>query len=291
MTIRLLFLQFSLLALVAVSPSTMRSQSASKRSVIAGAAETAPDCPVAASDANFVLLEHSAAEYRFEVVQTEVKLHNVSGRAIKRVQVGFEFEYPEGGLTRNSHSTDVGLAENDSRIFTITKTSLKSNSIRGVGYFTARVLAVEFADGSRWVAPRSFNPLPLNICLNQQSSVIFATCKGIAPSYQATLRFHTDNVLAYRLGVVKDTMDSFEVRLGEWVSLPQLPAKGAEIEIRSTDENPSLTQAKIFPQESHLYSVSQNRKGGVGLFVAEVKFMDGTSWTQSLKREDLLWGH
>lgn len=188
-----------------------------------------------------------------------------------------------------------GLSENESRIFTATNMSHKTNSIRSIEYFTARVLAVEFADGSRWVLPRSFDPFPLNCSLSQQSPVVFAICKSIAPSYQATLRFHTDNVLAYRLGVVKDTMDSFEVRLGEWVNLPQPPAKGAEIEIKATDENPSVTQDKIFPQEPHLFqrkrSVARDLKGGAALFVAEVKFADGKSWAQSLKREDLLWGY
>ncbi|MEP7342998.1 MAG: hypothetical protein ABI977_35045, partial [Acidobacteriota bacterium] len=277
----------------AIPQSTQQFQSVTRRSVIPGSAETAEGCPVTASDASFVLLEHSAAEHRFEVVQNQVKLHNVSSRAIRRVHVGFEFEYPEGGLTRGRHRMDEGLAENESRIFTATNMSYKTNSIRSVGYFAARVLAVEFADGARWIVPRSFDPIPLNICLSQQSSVVFANCKSIDPSYQATLRFHSDKVLAYRLGVVKDTMDSYEVRLGEWVNLPRPPAKGSEIEIQATDENPSLAPDKIFLLEPHLFQrkhgVARDRKGGVALFVAEVKFTDGKDWIQSLKREDLIW--
>ena len=116
------------------------------------------------------------------------------------------------------------MAESESRVFAVTKMSYKVYSIRDIGYFTARILAVEFADSSRWVAPRSFDPIPLNCSLSQQSSVVIANCKSIDPSYQATLRFHSDKVLAYRLGVVKDTMDLYEVRLGEWVNLPQSPA-------------------------------------------------------------------
>lgn len=290
--IRFIFLALPALIIPAFSQSNQQVQPESKRLVIPGSAEIAEGCPVSLSDANFVRLEHSLAKYRFEIVQTEVKIHNLSERKIRRLMIGFEFENSHGGSSSLMHSVDaIGVNENHRVI--ATNMSIKSNSETDFGYFSAKVLSIEFEDRSHWVAPRSFWVFPLQSYFHQHGPLTVRMCEKIDSSYEATLRFNSDEVMAYRLGVVRDTINGFEVRLGDWVYMPASPAKGSDLPIKASDENASLTQDRIFPLEEHSIltksGIVKNLRGGVSIFVAEAKLMDGKIWSQSLKREDLLY--
>ncbi len=294
MTIQLLFLQLSLLLIFVFSPSTSQFQSDDKRSVIPGSAETAEGCLVTASEACFVRREHPGAKHRFEVIETQVKIHNLSGRALRSVKFSMESETAAGGGLIEMHRED-SFAINESRHVVYKNLSHKLSRADDFQNFTVKIQGIEFDDRSHWVAPRNFITHALHSSVDQRAPVTVVNCLNLETSYQAKLRFHSDKVLAYQLGVVKDMVGGFEVALGNWVNLSESPTNGTELPITAGDENPSLTQDKIFPLEPHLVlrksGTLKSFSGGVALFVAEVKLKDGKSWSQSLKREDLLYGN
>jgi hypothetical protein len=97
-------------------------------------------------------------------------------------------------------------------------------------------------------------------------------------------------VVAYRLGVVKDTAGDFEIQLGEWVELNDEQTNQRAI---FADEATSLKAEQIFPRTAYRGFGGPSREiiewGGVAIFVAELRFADGRTWQQGLTREALLW--
>jgi hypothetical protein len=129
----------------------------------------------------------------------------------------------------------------------------------------------------------------------QESPLVVRRCDDIDTNYRAVLETRSDQVVAYRLGVVKDTLTSFDVRLGEWIEMPQPSTPNrTEIAVSATDKNVSLPQSWLFKRERIPFDERLGYRGtrpvGVAVFVAEVKLADGTVWKQALTRNELMWG-
>jgi hypothetical protein len=108
-------------------------------------------------------------------------------------------------------------------------------------------------------------------------------------TYSAWLRPHSvPEIVAYRLGTVKDTPTDFEVKVGKWVELSESD-RGRGF----TDNGTSLGPDDLLPRESDRRILSDGsvitQSFGVGIFVAEVRFAGGRVWHQDLTREALLW--
>ena len=157
---------------------------------------------------------------------------------------------------------------------------------------TVRVRGAEFEDGSHWAAPRlSSSPLITAQIVRQRSPLYMRNCNWRNDTYVAELRPVEHQIVAYRLGTVKDIPGTFEVRLGKWVELSEEPDRGNSF----VDEGASLGVDDLFPKESEVRTLSNGRvmtqTFGVAIFVAEVRFANGRIWRQVLTRDALVWNN
>ncbi len=119
-------------------------------------------------------------------------------------------------------------------------------------------------------------------------------CKDLENNPRLKLLVKADNIVAYRLGVLKDTPQEFAINLGAWVNLnASNVAKDKEVEITASANQTGLSPQNIYKQE---YFTKYTRLGqptkiyhGVAVFVAAVELADGTIWQQDLRREFLIW--
>ncbi len=260
----------------------------------AGGTAVPEDCPIQLSEASFKAIEHPDRVNRWEIMQQEVKVLNLSTQPIRRAMLGFEQRFPEGGSHTAITGTDLVPTGETYRLIR-KHISWNVPNLSHYGRFTVRALAIEFHDGSHWVAPRQFIGIMLQPNLDQHAPIILRVNSDIDIGYQATLTLQREKIVAYRLGVVKDTDEEYEVRLGDWVHLPLDNARsGQVITISGKDAIASLRQKQIFPKAEQVRSLANGKtwrdRGGVAIFIAEVKFADGSFWRQDLHRHELLWG-
>ena len=260
--------------------------------IVSGRTEMSDGSPVALTEANYTLTETVSREERFKKTRESVKLTNLTERAIKQTIVCFSFE-GHGGFGRVSVPTGpIPAGETISFVSTGSRSGATSND----GDFVVRLLGVEFTDGTHWIAPRTvFSPLYSQSLGHQAAPLVIRQCREINKSYQAELLLEQTSVVAYRLGVVRDTPDRFEVRLGRWVEVPSTAqTKQDRFTVTANDSILSLMPAEIFPREKQVMLLLDGTQTtgyyGVALFVAEVKLADGTNWKQDLRRAELLWG-
>jgi hypothetical protein len=116
-------------------------------------------------------------------------------------------------------------------------------------------------------------------------------CNWRDDTYSTELWPVEHQIVAYRLGTVKDIPGTFEVRLGKWVELSEEPRTGSSF----IDQGTSLAPTDLLPKESEVRTLSDGRvmtqSFGVAIFVAEVRFADGRVWRQELTRDALLWNN
>ncbi|HMV51490.1 MAG TPA: hypothetical protein PLD20_32490 [Blastocatellia bacterium] len=266
-----------------------------KMILVEGLVETAVGCPIALSEPKCLWPRIVTEQGGPKDVHQEVKIENVSGKAIRRAIIIFRHDDPSGGSTGGITGTD-SIKVGESLVFKGSglRIGVKGKAIEGYrGIFSVTTLAVEFEDGTHWVKPRTADhSLTWQALHSQSAPLVVKQCDNIDEGYRATLFIRSDQIVAYRLGVVKDTLNSFEVRLGEWVTMPEIVTpKQTELKISAADPQVSLPHPWIFKREEvRRNEVSPPFLAGVALFVAEVKLADGTIWKQNLIRDELLWG-
>jgi len=294
MSFKLLLVAFYLLAFSSIAFAQTQELSQDKM-LVEGLVETAAGCPVALSEPKCLWPKVVTSQDSPKDVHQEVKIENISGKAIRRAIIIFRHDEPSGGSTGTISGTD-SIKVGESLIFKRSgfRIGVKGKAIEGYrGIFSVATLAVEFQDGTHWVKPRTANhPLTLQSLHNQSAPLIVRQCDKIDEGYQATLLTRSDQIVAYRLGAVRDTPNSFEVRLGEWVTMPEtVTPRQTELKISAADSKVSLPQSELFKREEvRRNEVSAPFLAGVALFVAEVRLADGTIWKQNLTRDELLWG-
>lgn len=296
MNFRLLLVAFCLLAFSSIALPQTQELPQDKMMLVEGLVETAAGCPVVLSGTKHRRPKILKPQDGLQKVYDQVEIENISGKPLKKVIVAFRHDGPKGGMLRtDSASTAIGVGEklDFKKSYQIGSGDRTTEGYNGV--YTALVLAVEFDDGTHWVKPRTADdPMTWQALHLQPAPLVVKKCDDIDGSYRATLLTRSNQVVAYRLGVVKDLPNNFEVRLGEWMAMPEaVTPEQAEIKISATDPKVSLPQSWLFKREKVRferlgYPVSQI--AGVALFVAEVKLADGTIWKQNLTRDELMWG-
>ena len=287
-------IKFLLIAFCLIVFAQTQEPPQDKMMLVEGVVETAASCPVALSEPKCRRPRVITPEEGLKEVHQEVKIENISGKAIRRAVIGFRHDAPSGGRLRIDSGTN-SIRIGESVVFKSGyKTGASGKATEDYNeIFTVLVLAVEFEDGTHWVKPRTADdPLILQSLHRQPSPLVVRRCEGIEVSYRANLLTRSNQIVAYRLGVVKDLPDHFEVRLGEWMTMPNAATpERVEIIISAADPQVSLPQSSLFKRDQ----VRRNERNGsvlagVALFVAEVKLVDGTIWKQNLTRDELMWG-
>lgn len=294
MNFRLLLIAFCLFAFTSIAFAQTQELPQDKI-LVEGLVETAVGCPLVLSEPKCLWPRVITSQDSPKDVHQEVKIENISGKAIRRAIVIFCHDEPSGGSTGIISGTD-SIKVGESLLFKGSgyRIGVKGRAIEGYnGLFSVTVLAVEFEDGTHWVKPRTANHALTWRSLHSQSApLIVKQCDNIDEGYRATLLTRSDQIVAYQLGAVKDTPNSFEVQLGEWVTMPEtVMPRQTELKISAADPKVSLSQSELFKREQvRRNEVSPPFLAGVALFVAEVKLADGTIWKQNLTRDELLWG-
>lgn len=294
MNFRLLLVALCLLAFSSIAFAQTQELSQDKI-LVEGLVETAAGCPVALSEPKCLWPRVITSQNSPKDVHQEVKIENLSGKAIRRAVIIFRHDEPSGGGTGIISRTD-SIKIGEALVFKGAgyRIGVKGKAIEGYrGIFSVTTLAVEFEDGTHWVKPRTANHALTWQSLHSQSApLIVKQCDNIDEAYRATLLTRSDQIVAYRLGAVKDTPNSFEVQLGEWVTIPEtVTPRQTELKISAADPKVSLSQSELFKREQvRQNDVSPPFLAGVALFVAEVRLADGTIWKQNLTRDELLWG-
>ena len=296
MSFRLLLVALCLFAFPSMALAQAQELPQDKMMLVEGLVETAAGCPVLLSEPKYRRPRILTPQDGLQKVYDQVGIENISGKAIRKVIVAFRHDGPKGGMLRTDDATAaIGVGE---------KLDFKKSyqigsgdkTIEGyIGVYTALAVAVEFEDGTHWVKPRTTDdPLTWQSLHSQPSPLVVKRCENIDGVYRANLLTRSNQVVAYRLGVLKDFPGNFEIRLGEWMLMPNATTpERVEIIITAGDPEVSLPQAWLFKRENVRferlgYPVSQI--AGVALFVAEVKLADGTIWKQNLTRDELMWG-
>jgi hypothetical protein len=199
--------------------SSLAQQSQFQKEVTerAGEVQNADGSPVKLSEASWVdvSLDESTTAGR----RRSVKVQNVSGRAIRRVNTVFWFRFTECGWAASSHAVDsLGPYE--------TREILNRGSLFFRRPDKAELLivlqGVQFDDGEVWVPDRRQTG-PLIFCVlghyRTRQLLIMQNCTIDADSYSVLLEVADPKVASYRLGIVRDTADSFEVNIGKQITL------------------------------------------------------------------------
>ena len=280
--------------LSAVYPGQLST--ADEQTTVAGNTQATTGSPVELSDASYTLLRFKSEASKFQLVAEAVRIRNVSGRAIRRLSLrfvlnhlGFSEDVCRGSV-RGFIAVDE-LAAGETRDFTNDRIKTTWFAQKNDLALTVIAAGAEFTDGSHWAALRSqWCPLSAD-CLSQPGSLMSRECKLTDDTYSFLLEVGDPQIVAYRLGIVRDTADSFEVRMGDWIELTDdQRARGA----RLVDAGKSLSSKLIFPRQAVVSTVGEKQITtlvGVAIFVAELRFADGRIWSQDPSREALFWNN
>jgi hypothetical protein len=248
------------------------------------------ESPVALSRPKYTLERCKGWPDKMKIVGDEVTVRNVGGGDIRRLLL--VFSYKQGASydgVQNRVAVDQLRAGEKREVHSRTTIG---EFAKGTDWrLTVMPTGAEFADDSHWAAPRNnWRPLLMDYLSQPTSYLQFREFKWTNHGYQATLQVCDAKVVAYRLGIVKDTAENFEVRIGNWVELTDEQSNRRAI---FTDELNSLSAAQIFSREAYTWHGAQGKDvtewGGVAIFVAELKLADGRTWQQNATRDALLW--
>jgi hypothetical protein len=268
-----------------------------EQTIVAGDTQATTGSPVELSDARYTLLRFKTEASKFQLVAEAVKIRNVSGRTIRRLSLRFVHNHLDysGDVCRGSPTNFVAvdeLAAGETRVFTNDRYKTTWFAQENDLALTVIAAGAVFTDGSHWAALRSdWCPLSRD-CLSQPgSSLMSRECKLTDDAYSFLLEVGDPQIVAYRLGIVRDTADSFEVRMGDWIELTDHQrVRGA----RLVDAGKSLSSKLIFPRQAYVSIVDGKQVTtpvGVAIFVAELRFADGRIWRQEQSREALFWNN
>lgn len=264
-----------------------RSQgSAANKSTVRGTVESFAGGPVALSDAWFTIANSDLPHGTLQITGNGVKIQNVSGRTIRTLHLSFAWKL---SFTMRVTVVVYGLAPGETRDYAGKDTvgELRSDAVDMP--LNVMPTGVAFEDGSHWAAPRTqswslgshlFQPIPY---------LMVRDCQVTDGSYRVSIDNVDPRILAYRLGAIKDTPDSFQVSLGRWVDLSEVQRdeKGSFVDSgqslnivqrSSKDGGAMASRDAVGPMES-----------GLAIFVAALRFADGRVWSQDTRRQELLW--
>jgi hypothetical protein len=266
-----------------------------EQTIIKGETRTQQGSPVELSDARYTLSRSKALPTQFKLVDESVRVRNVSGRAIRRLYLRFIHRHESHSSDACGEATGISavdlLAADETRDFTIDYFKYAWFAERNDLFLTVIPGGAEFRDGSHWAAPRNESCPLVSECLSSAESALRSReCSMAEDSYRILFEVTDPRITGYRLGIVKDMADSFQVLTGEWCELTDAQrVRGA----RFSDTGQSLGPRLILPREAHL-SITPDGKlirslSGVAVFVAELRFADDRIWRRDTNRPALLW--
>jgi hypothetical protein len=285
-----------LCSLSAVYPAQVSPPS--KQTAVAGNAQATIGSPVELSDATYTMLRFESEASKLQLIGEAVKIRNVSGRAIRRLSLrfvhnhlGYSGDVCRGPATNRITVVDE-LASGETRDYTTDRLRMTWSAQENDLALTVIATGAEFADGSHWAALRSQLCPRSAESLSQPGCYLMSRqCTLTDDAYSVLLEVADPKIVAYRLGVVNDTADSFEVRTGEWIDLTDdQRVRGA----RLVDAGKSLNSKLMFPRQAAVSTIGGKQITtlfGVSIFVAELRFADGGIWRQDPSREALFWNN
>jgi hypothetical protein len=274
--------------------SSWAGQERSRRKVIEleGQVQNADGSPVVLSDARFVVGPEDEADKSARITEL-VKVRNVSGRAIRKLHVKFVEIMNRCGLGIGTTVVgDLGPDEVRDRV----QHGYTGDGMSDSGKFKLLVVATgaEFDNGEFWAANRAQWGANVMMNVNKRGSGLnIGTSKFEPGSYTVSMSVRDPQIVSYRLGLVRDAVDSFEVTIGESVMLKQSERTIGAIVI---DQNRSVSDRKLLQSGSLPGALKPTGPCphfpiGIGVFVAEAIFSDGRRWVQDPGRDALLWDH
>jgi hypothetical protein len=278
------------LSLVLVS-SSLAGQPQSEKVVTEreGQVRKVHDSPIELSEARWVAETRDGSK-TFEAVAHSVRIKNISGRSIRRLNLMFIHRFNECGSAGLGDSVD-SVGPHEVRDVSRTDFKIPVSNLNG-GELLIMATGVEFDDGSYWAPNRRESGLLVRSCLsNLRSPLMMRTCEFKDGLYTVDLEVTDPKIQSYTLGMVRDTADNFEVKIGTRIALEESQrVRGAHL----TDNCRSVKADHLFPQEllPAGFPLSPNcpkSPAGVAIFVAEVTFSDGHSWVQDTDRDALMW--
>jgi hypothetical protein len=267
------------------------SQSVLERRVVPGTIAAVPASPCQLAEPSYGVERSKDAPDKLQINGGAVTVTNISGRDIQQLYLSFTFKHGGWYGSVENRSTVDQLHAGETRV---AQSKIIIGGVEGQNW-TLKVTptGARFTDGTYWAAPRDNRRPLLMECLSQPSSYMrVSNFQWTDNAYQATLRVDNAKVTAYRLGIVKDTTDSFEVRIGRWVDLNDEQTLNHAL---FTDESTSLNAEQVFAREAYARPGPQGKeivdRGGVAIFIAELRFADGRTWRQDTTREALFWNN
>jgi len=284
----------SALLLVSLSPTLagQSAQQATERRPVAGTVAAVPDSPVQISGPSYMLERSKESPDKMWIVKDEVTVTNTSGRDIRRLIVIFTYKQSASdGSVENRVAVDQ-LHAREKRV-AHSRTTIRDFAESMVLTLTVTPTGAECADSTYWAAPRdNRRPLLMSYLSQPDSQLQVREFEWTKQAYRAALQIGNAKVVAYRLGIVKDTPETFEVRVGNWIELNDEQTNQRAV---ITDESNSLSAEQVFAREAYTRPAGPGKEvtnlGGVAIFIAELKFADGRTWQQALTREALLWNN
>lgn len=265
-----------------------------EETTVAGKTRSTTGSPVELSDAKYTLLRFKSEASRLQLVAEAVKIRNVSGRAIRRLRLKFVINHLRFSedVCRGSYVGNIAVDEfapGETRDYINDRIKMTWFAEANDVALTVLVVGAEFTDGSLWAAPRTECCPLMSDCLSKQASLMTRNCSLTSDDYSFTLEVGDSKIVAYRLGVVSDTADSFDVRTGDWIELKD---KQRVRGTRLVDAGKSLSSNMVFPRQAYVSTVAGKQitsQVGTAIFVAALQFADGRIWRQDLTRAGLFW--
>jgi hypothetical protein len=281
-----------LFVVVLLSPNAVtyagQTDQSPEPATVEGTIESLSGSPVRLLYPSYQLIQGSSNPKKFQITGHQVRVENTSGRTIRRLRMKFVYAQDVGCCSSSGAEVVDWLAAGESRV--LKSSHFRMSWVAATNDMTMTVMptGAEFGDGSHWAAPRSARyPLFAEALSLPESHLIIRQCSWVGESYKALLDPGQTKIAAYRLGVVKDTPDGFDLRLGNWIHLTDTDSRII------TDESASLSPDQVFPRENYTFVMRNGRTithlGGVAIFVAELEFIDGKTWRQNTSRDALLW--
>jgi len=266
-------------------------QSVLERHVVPGTIGDVPESPCQLAEPSYEVEHSKDAPDKLQISGGAVTVTNISGRDIRQLYLSFTFKRGGWYGTIENRSTVDQLHAGETRV---AQSKIIVGGVEGQDW-TLKVTptGARYQDGTYWVAPRDNRRPLLMQHLSQPSSYLrVSNFQWTDNAYQATLRVDNAKVTAYRLGIVKDTADSFEVRIGRWV---ELNVEQTANHALFSDGLNSLNADQVFARQAYARPGPQGKEivdwGGVAIFIAELRFADGRKWRQDTTREALFWNN
>lgn len=263
-----------------------RSQStATNKSTVHGTVESFAGGPVVLSDAWYTVANPGRAHGTFQINGNGVKVQNVSGQAIRVLYLGFAWK---GGFTMRVAVAIDGLSPGETREYS--GKDMRAELLSDPANMTLNVMptGVAFEDGSHWAAPRTQSGSLVTRLVQFISYLRVRDCKVADGTYEVSIDNVDPKIVAYRLGAIKDTPDSFQVSLGRWVNLTEVERdqKGSFVDSGQSLKSPSKDVSATASRDT-----TGSLESGLAIFVAALKFVDGRVWYQDTRRQELLWNN